>query len=1361
MEHLPSLRSDSAEASQVPAPRAQGTITHNDYQIAWICALHTEMAAARAMLDETHDALPIAQSDSNSYVLGRIGNHKIVIACLPDSQYGTNNAASVASNILRTFNSIRFGLLVGIGGGAPSSRVDIRLGDIVVGSRIMQYDMGKLVGDGSIQRTAVPRLTPKLLGNMVSNLRSKHELMPSFVPIIMREQLGRHPNFSRPNATDRLFQSGYLHPSPEGNCDECDQSRVVSRIGRTTTDPVIHYGAIASGNQVIKDAIGRDDLARELDVICFEMEAAGVVDTFPCLIIRGICDYSDSHKNKEWQRYAAATAAAYAREILEMVPTNRVLAAVVDKAPEPAEHTPEEISKPEHRRMFLTCLDFSQRNSRASTITAAHAQTCEWFLHHPDYKAWLDPEKLLTHHGFLWVSGKPGVGKSTIMKFAFGSMIGGHSTESGVVASFFFHARGEGLEKTISGMYRSLIIQLLEGYTDLQEVLDHYELVENGPESLLPPPLDTLKRIFRKSVLALEKRRFTCFIDALDECDEQQAIGMLQYFEDLTDCSTASGIQFRVCFSSRHYPYLDISGGIRLKLEDQPGHAEDLKRYVQSRLRVSNPEMMDELQPIILEKAAGIFLWVTLVVGILNKEDRRGRPTLKKRVSELPSGLGELFKEILLRDNENVEELQLSILWILHAQRPLEPDEYYHALWSGLNLKNAADSEIPKTSTASNSTDEMIDRYVSSSSKGLAEITKSSTPTVQFIHESVRDFLVTDEGLRQMWPDIGYDMETLGHETLKRCCENYIDHVFLAFPSIKHTRVHMSDDQKNEVRTKSPFLAYAIEHILYHADIVAKRVPQDEFLERFTVKKWPALGSFVPSASVHILYHLAKNGCAELIRTRLKSEPKIDIVTEGEYKYPLFIALVNNHEGAVAALLGSSTDVFYKPNDDGDLTMVGAPTRSSSRSPLTWAAEEGHREIVDFLLKRDSMVDGMDSDGKRPLSWAALNGHEAIVRSLIENGADTNAQNRDGLTPLFQVARNGHVTTARVLIEAGASINMRLYDGWTPLLFALNNGHEALANLFIDLGADISSITLRERWTPLQLALERKCKAVSIRLINIGASITSINADGWTPIMIAANNGFYDIVELLINNGASVHHRNKFGATALFLSAQKRDQKVVELLVDHGADINEQSLDGLTPLLGAFRNDNKAMTTWLIKQTSNPDNMSLFNTSAHGLELMVSFLLDRGANVNAIARDGSTALMINTTGYSAWPPLCLAAQHGNLEIASLLIQNGANVDISNQVGWTPLHICSKYGHAELAELLIAHGANVNATDSNGETALALASMHDQNAVVRLLISHGAERAINKFHEASTDGQCHDGTETAREVNVKKRRYSSS
>jgi nucleoside phosphorylase len=297
-------------------------LAYDQYTIAWICALHIEMAAARAVLDEIHQKLPVLAGDSNNYVMGSIQQHNIVIACLPAAQYGTNNAANVMTNLKRSFPSIVYGLMVGIGGGIPT-KADIRLGDIVIGTRVTQHDMGKIVGDGQLKRTGVPKLPAPFLSTAVSSLRSTHELEPSRVPSILRAKFAQHPEYRRPSVPDRLFKVTYPHKNELYDCEECDSEQLVHRDPRSSHDPVIHYGGIASGNQVMRYSSDRDDIARELDVLCFEMEAAGLMDILACLSIRGICDYSDSHKSKEWQRYAAAAAAAYTKELLEQIPPNK------------------------------------------------------------------------------------------------------------------------------------------------------------------------------------------------------------------------------------------------------------------------------------------------------------------------------------------------------------------------------------------------------------------------------------------------------------------------------------------------------------------------------------------------------------------------------------------------------------------------------------------------------------------------------------------------------------------------------------------------------------------------------------------------------------------------------------------------------------------------------------------------------------------------------------------------------------------------------------------------------------------------------------------------------------------------------
>lgn len=303
-------------------------LTHREYTIGWISALPLEMAAAKAMLDDTHGSLPIPDSDHNTYHLGEIGNHRIAIACLPAGVYGITSAAVVASQMLSTFPCIKFGLLVGVGGGVPNETTDIRLGDVVVSKPtdqcpgVIQYDYGKSLANGVFQRTGMLNNPPQLLLRAVSNMQADHMLAPNRVVAHLAKASKAYP-LLRPSFTypismqDVLFEPSCHHDERNSSCESCDASRQVVRPPRQSTVPQIFYGPIASANQVMKDADIRDKLAEELGILCFEMEAAGLMNHFPCLVIRGICDYADSHKNKRWQIYAAATAAAYAKELLQ------------------------------------------------------------------------------------------------------------------------------------------------------------------------------------------------------------------------------------------------------------------------------------------------------------------------------------------------------------------------------------------------------------------------------------------------------------------------------------------------------------------------------------------------------------------------------------------------------------------------------------------------------------------------------------------------------------------------------------------------------------------------------------------------------------------------------------------------------------------------------------------------------------------------------------------------------------------------------------------------------------------------------------------------------------------------------------
>jgi nucleoside phosphorylase len=217
----------------------------------------------------------------------------------------------------------------------PSKEADIRLGDVVVSKPtrdfggVVQYDFGRTVGQAVFERTGRLNRPPQILLTAIARLQADQMIEPSRIPEFISDVVATYPRMRAEftyhgQEQDRLFDATCDHYGLENNCGNCGTSRLVTRPARDRHDPVIHYGLIASGNQVIKHGGTRDKLGQELGILCFEMEAAGLMDNFPCLVIRGICDYADSHKNKQWQGYAAATAAAYAKELLSVIHPNQV-----------------------------------------------------------------------------------------------------------------------------------------------------------------------------------------------------------------------------------------------------------------------------------------------------------------------------------------------------------------------------------------------------------------------------------------------------------------------------------------------------------------------------------------------------------------------------------------------------------------------------------------------------------------------------------------------------------------------------------------------------------------------------------------------------------------------------------------------------------------------------------------------------------------------------------------------------------------------------------------------------------------------------------------------------------------------------
>lgn len=302
--------------------------TYKQYTVAVICAMSFEMSAVRYMLDREHPRPRNKDGDSNSYVVGELAGHNVALACLPGTQ-GKGAAAIVTTNMARTFPSIKYRFLVGIGGGVPSNKHPIHLGDVVVAmpdgehGGVVQYDLGRDTENG-FDRKGFLLPPPSIVRSAVELMRSDHLVKPNEAEQFVSSMLNRGSRLSiyrRPSTgSDLLFEANYTHASGSSKCENCDMTRVVTRTPRDFDGPEIHYGLIASGDRVIKSAAKAMDIAGSVgDLLCFEMEAAGFASEFPCAVIRGISDYADSHKNDGWQHYAAATAAACAKELLSYI----------------------------------------------------------------------------------------------------------------------------------------------------------------------------------------------------------------------------------------------------------------------------------------------------------------------------------------------------------------------------------------------------------------------------------------------------------------------------------------------------------------------------------------------------------------------------------------------------------------------------------------------------------------------------------------------------------------------------------------------------------------------------------------------------------------------------------------------------------------------------------------------------------------------------------------------------------------------------------------------------------------------------------------------------------------------------------
>ncbi|KAF2181465.1 purine and uridine phosphorylase [Zopfia rhizophila CBS 207.26] len=750
---------------------------NNNYTVGWICAITTELVAAQAFLDEKHEGPEyVSPNDDNDYTLGKIGKHNVVIAVLPDGEYGIASAASVAKDMLHSFPNIRLGLMVGIGGGAPSKKHDIRLGDIVVSDPydgnggVFQYDFGKTIQDRSFRTTGFLNQPPRVLRTAVNGLKAQYKAdghqLENAINGILKKKPRLRKEYNRPGLrTDRLYQSGVVHPPNDGvscavTCGD-DPSTLVSRHERTEEEdnPAIHYGLIASANQLMKDALVRDKLAAEKNVLCFEMEAAGLMNNFPCLVIRGICDYSDSHKNKEWQGYAAMAAAAYAKDLLCKIVPNKVEAerkigeslssqclqevveahrVITQKHLEiQQDAVKQKLSDKQKECLQLFRLTKSTEDTTyewfKDRVEDRVQGTCMWFLEHDHFQEWLKQES-----GPLLVSADPGCGKSVLAKY----LIDHGLPRSATICYFFFKDQDQ---NTVRQALCALLHQLFSQKPSLiQHAMKQFDKDGQG----LINSTKSLWTILGNAVQDPQVGPVITVLDALDECAESEFQDLMRNVENQFRSNQSGHGKLKYLLTSRPYEQivskfrglLDAFPRIRIPGEEESEIiSQEVNRVIKYRVeRLAREKRLSDqvkghLANQLLRVTHRTYLWVYLVFDYLKTEDFKKTPKgVESIIETLPKSINQAYERILNKSKEHwMVRKALGI--ILAAGRPLTLSEMNVAV------------NIDNTSQSIHNLDlEEEEDFKSRLRSWCGLFVSIYYGKIYFLHQTAREFLLVD-----------------------------------------------------------------------------------------------------------------------------------------------------------------------------------------------------------------------------------------------------------------------------------------------------------------------------------------------------------------------------------------------------------------------------------------------------------------------------------------------------------------------------------------------------------------------------------------------------------------------------------------
>jgi len=853
--------------------------------------------------------------------------------------------------------------------------------------------------------------------------------------------------------------------------------------------------------------------------------------------------------------------------------------------------------------------------SRRNDIADPAVETCAWLSQHKVYLEWLEQK-----HGLLWIKGKPGAGKSTLMRHAVAMIERQKRQANLVIASFFFHGRGSLIQKSPLGLFKSLLHQILQQIPELLLLFSSLFKKRREIEAQFGTVWDWKERdlqdFFKYDVADSARiRPIILYIDALDECGEQNAIKLVDYFGTITSRSSVLDASLSICFSCRHYPLVSSDLGLQVCVEDETN--EDIQSYIQNMMwtHIGDNSLADEARNEIVTKSYGNFQWVVLIVPRVLHMYKRGRDrNMKKIIQAIPSDLGELYRSLLeeVIDDDLPRTLKL-FQWICFAQKPLSLEELRIATVIDMNTPYRSIRECQEDEQYADTNEEMARRVVDLS-KGLVEVrVHYGNQIAQFNHQSVNDY-VLDRGLRILENLPSGSAAGRAHFQLSRSCIRYMNMEEIMTCGIKtfSKSLYKSHyEQNKDLEEKFPFLRYAVQSWVPHAqEVERENITQEDLLKYFHEPSRNLMQNCIVSRDVldrygaitlypgTTLLHVASRFNLQSVVKVLLSLDDIEVNPKDAYGIsPLHDAAKNGHEEIVRLLL-KRNDIKVNPRD------------IRGQTPFSRASQRTHETVVRLLLEREDVdADSKDSWDCTPLSYAAKEGDkaEAVMRLLLKR-EDVNANSKDNIdrTPLSYAAQKGDEAEAvmRLLLEReDVDANSRDYRDRTPLLYAIQKGDEAEAVVRLLLERKDVDVDFKDQWgsTPLSYAVRKGDEAKTVvRLLLKREDVDANSKDnqGRTPLCYAVSKGddAKTVVRLLLErNDVDANSKSNWGCTPLSYAVVEGDEAmaVVRLLLQReDVDANSKDGRGHTPLWYAANCRRQANNVIRLLESVNSANVA-------------------------------------------------------------------------------------------------------------------------------------------------------------------------